>query len=249
MRNYGRLFQILFAIPWLVFGFQHFRYAEIVATLVPAFMPFKLFFAYFTGTAMIAAGISFIINRFARLAAILLGVMLLIFILLIHVPKVSASPSDIKIWTRPLQDIALASIAFLLANKLARPGILAPIAKAGRYGLALMLIAFGIQQFFDLDFLTAKIPTFLPLRVVWNYLAGAALVAAGLCVIIDIKTRLAAFATGVILLFINLLNYSYLLANEPYNPGLWTQVMINLAITFGVLIFADSLPAEDSEIF
>src|SRR4051812_26541143 len=104
MNKYSRIFQILFALPWIVFGIQHFMYAEFVATLVPAFMPFKLFWAYFTGLAMIETANSFIFNKLSALAAILLAAMLIGFILLIHVFTVSGNPADAKIWTRPFQD-------------------------------------------------------------------------------------------------------------------------------------------------
>jgi uncharacterized membrane protein len=248
MKKYDRIFQILFAIPWLVFGVQHFMYAEFVATLVPAFMPLKLFWAYFTGTAMIAAGISFIVNKFSKLAAILLGLMLTGFILLIHISVVSGNPAEAKVWTRPVQDIALAAACFLLAGRASQPGssagILAQIVKISRYVFAAMLIAFGVQQFLKLDFMTAQVPAFLPLRSFWVYLTGIALIVAGVSVIINKKARLAGFALGIWLLVINLLNYIYLLANDLHNPVLWTGAMINFAITFGVFILASSLPED-----
>ena len=115
-----RILLVLFAVPWLVFGIQHFMYADFVATLVPAYFPARLFWAYFTGTAMVAAGISFIVNRMAWLAAALLGTMLVMFILLIHIPKLIGDSSVIQNWTRALQDIALASIAFMLAGNLSK---------------------------------------------------------------------------------------------------------------------------------
>jgi uncharacterized membrane protein len=248
MKKYDRIFQILFAIPWIVFGVQHFKYAEFVSGLVPKFMPFGLFWAYFTGAAMIAAGISLIVNKLSSLAALLLGLMLVGFILLIHVFVVSASPSDPKIWTRPLQDIALTAACFMLADRLSQIGaenrFLANLARISRYLFALMLIAFGVQQLLDLDFLTAKIPLFMPLRSFWVYLTGIALIATGASVIIDFKARFAAFALGIYLLAVNLLNYGYLLATDPYNPQHWTAGMLNLALTAGVFILANSRPPE-----
>src|SRR6185369_569325 len=112
MKIKERIIQTLFAIPWIIFAIQHYLYADFVATLVPGFMPFKLFWAYFTGTAMIAAGVSFIVNRYSKLAAILLGAMLTGFILLIHVFVVAGAAAESKIEAktliRPVQDIALA---------------------------------------------------------------------------------------------------------------------------------------------
>ncbi len=118
MEKHIKIIRLLFAVPWLVFGGQHFLYADFVAGLVPALLRLKLFWAYLTGAAMIAAGISFIVHRFASLAAVLLGVMLTIFILLIHVPALLTQPFNVAVLTRHLQDAALACASFLLAGVL-----------------------------------------------------------------------------------------------------------------------------------
>lgn len=248
MEKTFKFVRILFAVPWIIFGIQHFIYADFVATLVPWFVPLKLFWAYFTGAAMCAAGISLTVNRFARLAAILLGVMLMIFILLIHVPALIVNPFSVAALTRPLQDVSLACAAFLLAQFFARqqikPSSFKLTATISRCVFAVMLIGFGVQQFFDLNFLTAKIPLYFPFRLFWVYLTGAAMIAAGTLVIVNIKPPLAATALGIFLLLINLLNYVFLLANDLHNPVLWTAAMLNLAITAGVFILAISLRRE-----
>src|SRR6186713_2607318 len=81
--------RFLFAIPWLVVAVQHFMYAAFVAGIVPAYMPFRIFWVYFTAIAMIAAAIAIMTGIRARLAAALLGVMMVLFILLIHLPILS----------------------------------------------------------------------------------------------------------------------------------------------------------------
>src|SRR6266851_4263384 len=48
----GRIFV---AVSLVVFGVQHFLYGGFVAGLVPAFMPGRLFWAYFVGVAFFAA--------------------------------------------------------------------------------------------------------------------------------------------------------------------------------------------------
>lgn len=237
-----KIVRILFAIPWLIFGIQHYMYADFVATLVPAFVPLKLFWAYFTGTAMIAAGISFIFNRAGFLAAMLLSVMLWLFVLMIHVPMLTSTPFAAGILGRPLQDVALAAACLLLAGTFIPLGASSPVValiiKISRYIFALMLIAFGVLQFFNLDFETARIPSFLPLRIFWVYLMGAAMIITGICVIINRKARLSAIALGCFLLIINLLNHGYLLANDLHNPILWTGAMLDVAITASVFILA-----------
>lgn len=248
MKKIVGIFQPLFGVPWLVFGVQHFVYASFVAGLVPAYFPARIFWVYLTGAAMIAAGFAFIFNRKASLAAVLLGTMLVMFLLLIHASTISGDTPAIKL-TRILQDIALAAIAFVLAGitskQADKSNLLKNISTVSRYLLAILLIVFGVQQFFNLDFLTGKVPVYLPLRTFWVYLTGAWMIITGVSVFINKKARLFAAALGAFLLLLNLLNYVPSLASESRNALLLTAAMLDLAITCGVFILANSLPEEN----
>ena len=250
MKKFIRNVQTVFGIPWLVFGAQHFLFAGFVANLVPAYFPARAFWAYLTGAAMLAAGISLIVNIKARLAAAMLAAMLLGFVLLIHIPKLIGGDTTAIAWTRFLQDAAIASTAVLLAGALSKRSgetdFLDRIARLGRYLFALLLIVFGIQQFMNLDFLTAKVAPYLPVRIVWVYLTGAAMIVAGVCVLTNKIAGLAAFALGALMLILNLLLHIYLLANAFYTPLVWTAAMLDLAITCGAFVLAVGSPEEEA---
>ncbi|MDQ3714211.1 MAG: hypothetical protein M3388_18620 [Acidobacteriota bacterium] len=249
MKKIVGIFQRLFGVPWLVFGVQHFTYADFVAGLVPAYLPARIFWVYLTGAAMIAAGLAFIFNRKASLAAVLLGTMLLMFILLIHIPKLASVDYSAINWTRALQDLALAATALILAGVLSKQkaenNLLKNISMVSRYLLAILLIVFGVQQFMNLDFLTAKVPVYLPLRMFWVYLTGMWLIITGANVLINKKARLFAVVLGAVLLIVNLLNYVPALMSESRSALLLTAAMLDLAITCGVFILADSSPEEN----
>jgi uncharacterized membrane protein len=241
----------VFAVPWIIFGIQHFMYVDFVAKIVPAYFPAGWFWAYLTGAAMIAAGVSFIVNKKSSLAAALLGTMLLMFIVLIHVPTIAGDSSAIN-WTRALQDLAIACIAFMLAGSVSKEKskseFLENVGKSSRFLFALLLIIFGVQQFLNLDFLTAKVPDYLPLRIFWVYLTGAAMIVTGVSVLANKKARPTAILTGVFLLTINLLYHGYLLANGLHNPLNWTAAMLDLAITCGVFILAAASPKDERDL-
>jgi uncharacterized membrane protein len=249
MKKIGEIFQRLFGVPWLVFGVQHFLYADFVAGLVPAIFPARIFWVYLTGAAMIAAGLAFIFNRKALLAAALLGMMLSMFVLLIHIPKFAGGDLSAISWTRRLQDLAIAAAAFILAGILsqreAKNNLLKNISKVSRYLFAILLIVFGVQQFLNPDFLTAKVPVYLPFRMFWVYLTGTAMVLTGASVLINKKGRLTAISLGAFLLLINLLHHGYLVANGWHTPLFWTAAMLDLAITCGVFILAGDLCEEE----
>ncbi len=101
----------LFAIPFLVFGIFHFMNAQDMAGMVPGFIPVGVFWVYLTGIALILAVVSVVINMYVKLAMQLLALMLIIFVLTIHLPGLSADTAP-----NLLKDLSLAGGALLLAS-------------------------------------------------------------------------------------------------------------------------------------
>lgn len=108
--------RLLFAISMIVFGAQHFMYAAFIATLIPAWIPFHLFWVYFTGIGFIAAGLSIATGILASLASMGLGVMFLLWFLLLHAPRVAAHPHNGDEWTSAFVALAVSGGSFLLAS-------------------------------------------------------------------------------------------------------------------------------------
>jgi uncharacterized membrane protein YphA (DoxX/SURF4 family) len=81
----------LFGVSSVVFGIDHFLILAFIASLVPAWMPGAMFWAYLTGAAFVAAGISIIIRRMDRWSGFMLGLMFLLWFLLLHSPRVVAA--------------------------------------------------------------------------------------------------------------------------------------------------------------
>lgn len=111
----------LYALTLMVFGIQHFMYASFVATLVPGWIPWHLFWAYFVGVALIAAAVSISINKLAQLACTLLGVMIFLFVLIIHIPLVVHNIHDGGKITNAFKDVGVGCCAFILAVHFQRP--------------------------------------------------------------------------------------------------------------------------------
>lgn len=98
----------------IVFGFAHFNYAEFTATMVPAWIPYKLFWAYATGAGHLAAGLAFVSGIQARLAAACLAGMMGSFVVLLHIPRVIAAPDQHAEWIMLAVSSALTGSAWLL---------------------------------------------------------------------------------------------------------------------------------------
>ena len=109
--------RILFALSLIVFAVQHFMYADFIATLVPAWIPLKLFWAYFIGVAFSLASISLLTNIKTRLASALLGFMFLFWVIFLHLPRVAAATHIEPEKTSMFIALAMCGIFFTIASE------------------------------------------------------------------------------------------------------------------------------------
>jgi uncharacterized membrane protein YphA (DoxX/SURF4 family) len=112
--------RFLIAISLVVFAVQHFMYARFVATLVPTWIPARLFWAYFTGVAFVAAAISIATKRMLGVAATLLGTMFFLFVVLLHIPRVGGAIRNGNEVTSLFVAVAMCGLAFVLAGAYGR---------------------------------------------------------------------------------------------------------------------------------
>ena len=101
----------------IVFGIDHFLYYQFVQTLVPAWIPFPLFWTYFGAIALIGAGVSFIFVIKVKLVGILTAVMLFIWFLILHIPRAIAMPevANGNELTSVFQALAFSGVALVIA--------------------------------------------------------------------------------------------------------------------------------------
>jgi uncharacterized membrane protein len=119
-----RAAQILFGLTCIFYGWSHFAYAEYTAAMVPAWLPARLGFAYFTGVGHIAAGVGLVVWILPRLAATLEASMMSLFGLLVWVPSFFAQPRPEwatppqNQWSELVVNLVLAAAAWLVATSL-----------------------------------------------------------------------------------------------------------------------------------
>jgi uncharacterized membrane protein YphA (DoxX/SURF4 family) len=106
----------LFAGSMIVFGIDHLLIPGFIASLIPPWFPGALFWAYFTGVALIAAGVSIAASRMDRWAATLLGTMFLIWFLFLHIPRLLSPPASHNPdeWSSALIALAMCGASWLM---------------------------------------------------------------------------------------------------------------------------------------
>ena len=112
--NLGKWF---FILPFAVFGFLHFGPIEFTIDYIPDYLPFKIFWIYFSGACLIAFAVSAAIKKFDKLASVLLALELLLFVFLIHIPK--AMEGDFVQFIGIFRDTAVAGAALIYAKYVA----------------------------------------------------------------------------------------------------------------------------------
>lgn len=108
--------RILYGAPLIIFGVQHLMYARFVATLVPAWIPARLFWACFVGVAFFAASLSIITRVQGGLAAALLGLMFFSWVLIVHAPRIILARNNANEWTSGLVALAMSGGALLMTR-------------------------------------------------------------------------------------------------------------------------------------
>ena len=114
-----RLSQLAFGVCALVWGVAHFVYMNLTAPLVPKWLPpTQEFWGYATGVCFVAAGLAILADVRARLAAILLTVMIAGFGVLANGRVLLADLSNHYNWTESALNLALVGAAWVVADSL-----------------------------------------------------------------------------------------------------------------------------------
>jgi uncharacterized membrane protein YphA (DoxX/SURF4 family) len=233
---------LCFAIPLAVFGALHLFGSQSLLPLVPQYMPWRMFWVYFVGCALIAASLSIATQIAVRWSGLLFGIMMFLFDAMIHVRGVLANPHNRILWTIVIREASFGGAGWILAgnamNGWRRQGK-SLLVTVGRILIAIAAIFFGIEHFLHSEGLPGvplvkQMPEWIPARVLIDYVTGAALVVAGICFLLARKMRMAATYVGGWILLLVFVIYGPVLILALSDPA--TAVKIE-----GINYFADTL--------
>ena len=229
------------ALPLAVFGALHLSDEKSLLNLVPKYMPWRLFWVYFVGVALIVASLSIATKIQVRWSGLLLGIMMFLFVAMLHLPGAVKTGGRIP-WTIVFRELSFGGGGWILAG-IAMGGKGDRLGKAlitvGRVLIAITALFFGVQHFLHpLGLpgvpLEKQTPTWIPARAIIDYLTGTFLIVAGGCFMLARKTRMAATYLGAWIVLLVVLIYGPVLIVALQDPN--TSVKVE-----GLNYFADTL--------
>ncbi|MGH9405074.1 MAG: hypothetical protein ACRD3D_04460 [Terriglobia bacterium] len=248
---FGPLF---YAAPIAAFGTEHFTGTQSIASLVPAWIPWHQFWAYFVGACFIAAALSLVTRIQARLAASLLALTFFLFVVLMDAPGWARNPHNRFALALALRELSFSGGALALAASLTGQGreggahILATIA---RYSMAIPVLFYSFEQFTHGDYvpgipLELVTPKWIPGHATWTYLAAVVYAVAGSLLLVGKKTRAAATWLGLTVLFVVLIVYvPFAVAERASVEGI-NYLADTLMYCGAILLLAGAMPREAS---
>jgi hypothetical protein len=107
----------LFALSLVVFAVLHIRYNAFIITVIPEWMPAHLFLSYLVIAGFLLASFSLFTNVKVPLASGLLGIMFLLWVLTLHVPRAIGKWTVEMEWASLFVALAVCGIAFSIYQR------------------------------------------------------------------------------------------------------------------------------------
>ncbi|MGA8340537.1 MAG: DoxX family membrane protein [Candidatus Sulfotelmatobacter sp.] len=249
---------VFIAVSLAVFAPEHFHGGPTyIQNMAPSWMPIHWFWPYFVGCALLAAATSLTVRKFVRLSSTLLGLMFFLFVCMIYMPNALAHSKDRFAWVFALRDLSFAAGAWALAglhSRASSPQQSKWMISFGRIVVAVAAIFYGVEHFLHPQFapgvpLELISPSWVPFPSVWAYLAGAVLLAAGIGLALNKKSRIAAASIGALMTALTLFQYLpiLILAHGGSTPEIneaLNYVADTLLYAGAALVLASALPRD-----
>lgn len=243
---------LFYAAPIAAFGTEHFTLMRSIASLVPSWIPWHEFWAYFVGACFVAAGLSLATRIQARLAASLLALTFFLFVVLMDAPGWVQDPGNRFAAALALRELSFSGGALALAASLSaewRERGAHAWATVARYFIAVPVLFYSFEQFLHPHHvpgipLKLVTPTWIYGHEIWTYLAAAAYAVGGSLLIVGKKTRAAATWLGLTVLFVELVVY------VPIAVGMSSKLVgmnylgDTLMYCGAILLLAGAMPRE-----
>jgi uncharacterized membrane protein len=218
---------VFIATALATFAPEHFRGPDFVANMVPPYMPFRPYWAYLVGCALLAAALSISFRKVERASTTTLGTMFFLFVAMLFIPAAIRHPADRFTWTLVLRESSFCAGAWSLAAicwRSSAPTLASALLVYARIVLGIAAIFYGVMHFLHPNLalgvpLELQLPPWIPVPIVWAWLAGLVLVGSGLALLANKWPHNAAAAVGTVMTFFTAFLYGALLVHALWDTA------------------------------
>ena len=204
---------------------------------VPKGLPGREVLAYVCAFVSLTCGIGLFLPRVAAVAARVLVVCLLLWLLLIKGRFVLADPTAAVSYETCGETAVLLAGAWVLYAWFAAGDPALRIARV-IYGLA--MIAFGVAHFAYIKLTASLVPPWLAAPTTWAFVTGVTYIAAGVAIITGVYARLAAVLSAVQIGFFTLLVWVPVVVGGQVDADKWNEFVVSWVLTAAAWVVADS---------
>ncbi|HEX2920434.1 MAG TPA: hypothetical protein VHO50_04630 [Bacteroidales bacterium] len=116
MNNVTAIGRILYALPFAIFGINHFLMTDYYIGMLTSFIPGGAYTIILVGILLIVTSISIIFKKFVIVATLTLAGLLLLFILTIHIPHLFSDSDKTTTIIALFKDISLMGGSLMISG-------------------------------------------------------------------------------------------------------------------------------------
>jgi uncharacterized membrane protein len=215
---------------------------------VPKGLPLREAAAYACAVLMLAGGVGLLWTRTAALASRVLLAYLLLWLILLRLPRLVMAPLVEVRWLGCGETAVMVAGGWALfacfADQWDRSKLKFATGDVGvrlaRFVFGLAIIPCGLSHLVYTPETAELVPAWLPWHPGWAYLTGVAYIAAGIAVLFGVYARLAAMLTACMMTVFTLLIWMPGVVAAPRDRFQWTALLISSALAAGACAVADS---------
>ena len=211
-------------------------------------LPAREVLAYVSAFVSLACGVGLFLPRIAAVAARVLTVFLLLWLLAFKARFIVADPTSAVSYETCAESAVLLAGAWVLYAWFGNDWDKQRLAFAtGDKGLRIVrviygvsMVVFGIAHFAYAKLTASLVPSWLPGPLAWAYFTGTTYIAAGVAILISRYARLAASLSAWQIGLFTLLVWVPVIVAGNIDAGKWTEFVVSCALTAAAWVVADS---------
>lgn len=211
-------------------------------------VPYRQGLVYVAAVVLIAGGVAIQLPGTARVGAVVLGSLYLIFAVML-VPAIAAKPQELYRWLNCFYELSLVAAALIVYASVRRSNS-DQDTRASRFGrvlFGLSNVSFAVEQVVFLSVTAGLVPKWMPPgQMFWAIATTIAFALAGIAIIFGRFDLLASrLLTAMLIGFVLLVWLPACLA-QPHKFGNWSEGTVSLAIVGAAWLVADFLHRKRS---